>query len=48
MTGTEEGTVRKRGTALWARYMFEELRWFHFLPAWGRSPSKLALAMESG
>lgn len=25
----------------------EKLRWFHFLPAWGFSPSKLALAIES-
>lgn len=42
----EEGRREREGWwgELWGA---EELRWFHFLPVWGFSPSKLALAIES-
>lgn len=49
-TGGEEnrggdGEEEKDGAA--GKVCVDELRWFHFVPAWGFSPSKLAPAIES-
>lgn len=40
-----DGEEEKEGAV--GQVCAEELRWFHFLPAWSFSPSKLAPAIES-
>lgn len=43
----KDGLEWRRRMVLWGWCRVEVLRRFHFLPAWGFSPSKLAPAIES-
>lgn len=46
--GTEEETVRKRMTAMWARYVSRSRGGFISCQRGAAQPGKLALAMGSG